>query len=332
MNKPTLQLFALTMMLLLSASVAKADQYGDFTYSTDGTNVTIIGYTGSGGVVSIPDKIYDQPVTIIGADLFHWSDHNLLTSIIIPDSVTYIGKSAFYYCTSLTNVTFGTNVSYIGENSFYLCTSLTSVTIPNSVTTIWHYAFGQCASLTSVTIPNNVTSLGGGGVFSHCTSLTNVIIGSGITSIPQDTFRWCSNLTSIIIPTNVTSIGDTAFDSCPSLTGIYFRGSAPSIGSDIFNGDTSATVFHLLETVGWPTVPDLWADRPTALWNLAPPMGISTYSGQPVVFFPTATGTNYVLEMTTNLNSGNWVAVTNGIPFSGVQIPNAPGTAFFRLH
>jgi hypothetical protein len=36
--------------------------------------------------------------------------------------------------------------------------------------------------------------------------------------------------------------------------------------------------------------------------------------------------------MTTNLTSGNWVTVTNGIPFSGVQITNAPGTAFFRLH
>jgi hypothetical protein len=36
--------------------------------------------------------------------------------------------------------------------------------------------------------------------------------------------------------------------------------------------------------------------------------------------------------MTTHLASGIWVPVTNGIPFSGVQITNAPGTAFFRLH
>jgi hypothetical protein len=35
--------------------------------------------------------------------------------------------------------------------------------------------------------------------------------------------------------------------------------------------------------------------------------------------------------MTTNLTSGNWVTVTNGIPFIGLQITNAPGTAFFRL-
>jgi hypothetical protein len=36
--------------------------------------------------------------------------------------------------------------------------------------------------------------------------------------------------------------------------------------------------------------------------------------------------------MTTNLNSPNWVMVTNGIPFIGVQITNGPANAFFRLH
>ena len=67
--------------------------------------------------------------------------------------------------------------------------------------------------------------------------------------------------------------------------------------------------------------------------NTEPPaLAIGTYSNQPAVFFATATGTNYTLQMTTNLASGIWVPVTNGIPISGVQIPNASGTAFFRLH
>ena len=33
--------------MLLSVAVVKADQFGDFTYASDGTNVTITGYTGS---------------------------------------------------------------------------------------------------------------------------------------------------------------------------------------------------------------------------------------------------------------------------------------------
>jgi hypothetical protein len=61
-------------------------------------------------------------------------------------------------------------------------------------------------------------------------------------------------------------------------------------------------------------------------------LGITMVGNLPVVVWPAA-ATNYVLQMTTNLASGNWVTVTNGIPFSGLQITNAPpGAAFFRLH
>ena len=63
-----------------------------------------------------------------------------------------------------------------------------------------------------------------------------------------------------------------------------------------------------------------------------PTLGICTCSNLPVVVWP-ASATNCVLQMTTNLASGNWVTVTNGILFSGLQITNAPpGAAFFRLH
>lgn len=72
-------------------------------------------------------------------------------------------------------------------------------------------------------------------------------------------------------------------------------------------------------------------NRPELILGPPPPLGIGTYSNAPVVFFPTILGTKHTLQMTTNLASGNWVTVTNGIPFSGVQITNAPGTAFFRL-
>jgi hypothetical protein len=71
-------------------------------------------------------------------------------------------------------------------------------------------------------------------------------------------------------------------------------------------------------------------------YSAAPPtppaLGIATYSNQPAVFFPTATGTNFLLQMTTNLASGNWVTVTSGIPISGLVITNPPANAFFRLH
>jgi len=62
-----------------------------------------------------------------------------------------------------------------------------------------------------------------------------------------------------------------------------------------------------------------------------PTLGIGTYSNSPVVFYPSNPGTNYTLQMTSNLGTGPWAAVTNGVPFTAVQVTNAPNPAFFRL-
>jgi hypothetical protein len=63
-----------------------------------------------------------------------------------------------------------------------------------------------------------------------------------------------------------------------------------------------------------------------------PALGIGNYFGQSVVFFPTSPGTNYVLQVNTNLLTGTWSNVTNGIPFSGFLITNSAAAQFFRLH
>lgn len=81
----------------------------------------------------------------------------LLTKLIIPDSVTSIGKYAFWRC-SMTNVTLGRGITDIVEGVFENC-RLTSITIPDSVTSIGRYAFGGCSSLTSVTIPKSMTTI-----------------------------------------------------------------------------------------------------------------------------------------------------------------------------
>ncbi|MCR5137758.1 MAG: leucine-rich repeat domain-containing protein [Oscillospiraceae bacterium] len=73
-------------------------------------------------------------------------------TVRIPNSVTSIGRSAFYGCRSLTSVTIPESVKSIGNSAFYGCSSLTSVTIPESVTDIENRAFSDCSSLTSMTL------------------------------------------------------------------------------------------------------------------------------------------------------------------------------------
>ena len=96
-----------------------------------------------------------------------------LTSYTIPASITSIGYSTFYNCSSLISVTIGNSVTSIRDNAFRCCGSLTSVTIPDSVTSIGNTTFYSCRSLTSVTIGNSVTSIGDS-TFKDCSSLTSV--------------------------------------------------------------------------------------------------------------------------------------------------------------
>jgi hypothetical protein len=62
------RMLALLLLLTLPAVV----QAQDYTYTTNADNtITIAGYTGSGGDVTIPDTINGLPVTCIGTNAFY---------------------------------------------------------------------------------------------------------------------------------------------------------------------------------------------------------------------------------------------------------------------
>lgn len=105
-------------------------------------------------------------------ELVQYPIGNERTDFIIPDSVTTIGKSAFFGCNNLTSVTIPDSVIAIGDYAFYNCDCITSVTIPDSVTTIGYRVFAHCNGLTSVTIPDSVTVIASY-AFYWCDSLTD---------------------------------------------------------------------------------------------------------------------------------------------------------------
>ncbi len=225
-------LFLLLLALCLLANPLSAATFGNFTYTDNGSSITITGYprSATGGVV-IPATIVGKPVTLIdgGAFLFCAS----LSSVTIPDSVTSIGGSAFSQCISLTRVTIPDNVKSIGDQAFQNCTSLTSVVIGNSVTSIGNYAFDECTSLTSLMIGSALISIGDE-TFYHCRLLTSVTIPNSVTSIGNFAFDECTSLTSVVIDNSVTSIGDSAFSGCTSLTTVALGSAVISIGNSAF--------------------------------------------------------------------------------------------------
>ena len=152
-----LTLLLLSVLCTAATTFAYDFQSGDLYYNIIGENTVEVTY-----------QEYQSETNYQG-----------LTTATIPEtvtndgttySVTSIGDSAFYYCSSLTSITIPNSVTSIGDGAFWDCSSLTSITIPESVTSIGDSAFYYCFSLTSITIPNSVASIGEG-AFRKCSSL-----------------------------------------------------------------------------------------------------------------------------------------------------------------
>lgn len=166
-----------------------------YFYPTTGM---ITGYNGTDTVVVIPSKINGITVETIGHTAFRYSS---VTSVTIPDSVTFISDSAFAYCSNLTNISIPNSVTAIGSFAFEGCTKLESITLPSSLLTISEFLFYDCSQLTTIHIPDSVSS------------------------IRQYAFYNCGKLETIRIPVSVTSIGSYAFDDCPSSMTVTYSGS-----------------------------------------------------------------------------------------------------------
>ena len=170
---------------------------------------------------SLTTIILPDTLTSIGGSAFKNCDK--LTSLTIPEGVTSIGASAFKDCSKLTSITLPAGLTSIEEGAFYNCDALTSITIPASVTTIEMNAFYDCDNLVSVTFAENsqLTTIGTY-AFKYCSKLASITLPAGLTSIEEYTFYECDALTSITIPASVTTIGKYAFDSCDDLASVSF--------------------------------------------------------------------------------------------------------------
>ncbi|MBR5892108.1 MAG: leucine-rich repeat domain-containing protein [Bacteroidaceae bacterium] len=227
----------------------------------DGTCGENAYWTLQGGVLTISGR--GEMYNYSYANTASWYEYkDVINNIIINDGITTIGDYAFYNCRYLTSIEIPNSVTTIGSYAFCCCTGLTSIEIPNSVTTIGDEAFISCSNLTSIEIPNSVTTIEED-AFCGCEGLTSIVVAEDNTIydsredcnaiIETATNTLITGCKNTVIPNSVTTIGNSAFESCTSLTSIEIPNSVTTIEEAAFYNCrylTSITIPNSVTTIG----------------------------------------------------------------------------------
>lgn len=238
-------------------------------------SITTIGSSSFQGCKSLTDVTIGKGVTGIGAyafyecdglrnvyitDLTQWCNievdsfanpllyaqnmylnGELITELVIPDSVTRIECNAFFGYRSLTSVKIPNSVKIIGSGAFCGCSALESVTIPDSIMSIESGAFEYCSSELYSTYHSGIYI---GNEENPYAVLIKIVYSSETHSIYPNTkviiannaFAGLGQLKYIVIPNNVTKICPSAFKDCPDLERVEINNGVTSIGDYAFAG------------------------------------------------------------------------------------------------
>ena len=146
----------------------------DYQYEIRNGGVVITSYIGKEYAVEIPAQIAGYPVRVIGSNAF--SSRYEVESVILPEGITEIEKTAFRYCTGLM-----------------------SIQLPSTLQTIGEYAFFHCENLVEIEIPAGMTAIGSR-AFQCCYRLQHVTMSAKMKTIPTNTFFECHSRLTIHAP------------------------------------------------------------------------------------------------------------------------------------
>lgn len=226
-----LAVFAAALFIVCKSQSAEASVYssdGRFQYSLNKYDeATIHYYAGISEYVTIPAKIDGYKVVGIGDYAFS-PEYNrgyrgfTLRSIVFPNTLKSIGKSAFENCDAITSVTIPDSVTHIGTDAFACCSNLANLKLGKNVETIYPRAFYTCP-IKTVSFGNRIKEIGYAS-FADCTQLTKVTIPV-VTKIEGLAFCDCTNLKRVELGNAYVgqsgSIGEKAFFNCVNLKSVY---------------------------------------------------------------------------------------------------------------
>lgn len=233
--KKTVKFFVVMAMLFMSFTACSKLHSGDTFIATE--NGVDFRYE---VIVSRMNYVRVSPVA--GSDM-------LSGEITIPSTVSYDGddfvvtqvaEKAFRDYSLITSVVLPSSLTNIEEAAFQNCVSLTTINTPQPLSVIDDYAFDGCVNLEEFDLMASISTLGEA-CFRGCEKLSNLTFPTSFTEIPDEAFFGCASLTELALPSTVMKIGDDAFGGCSGLTSVSMDRSVGEIGEGAFAGCTALT-------------------------------------------------------------------------------------------
>ena len=241
-----------------SASGVSRTDDGYLWYS-DASNVYLLGYDGKlEGEITLPADFGGRAYSIYTSAFEGQID---LLGITVPEGVTGIGNNAFADCRNLKYISLPDSLIFVGKTAFvdtalqyseyaggkylgnaanpYLVLvsfadgAATQATVHADAKLIAGGAFKSNRSVTDVALPAGLVSIGDE-AFSECTALTRAEIGDSVVYIGDSAFYACSALTYVTIGAGVEQIGREAFWATYALTEVRLYAEAFECGANCF--------------------------------------------------------------------------------------------------
>ncbi len=176
-------------------------------------------------VYEIPTTVKGLTVSAIGDGVFAEKESDKTTKIILPDTVSSVGRNSFYKCENIEIVVNGALIE-VGEAAFYNCNFLKKITLGEGLVSLSAQAFEGCTSLSEVTLPSTLEDIG------------------------EDVFNDCIALVEIRLPKALKAIGNGAFVGCDALENVYFGGTTAEWDSITVDGQNHELTSAKLHTEG----------------------------------------------------------------------------------
>ena len=199
-------------------------------------NHILVEYSGKDTSVSIPDGIRR-------INEFAFSRNWDIKSVVIPDSVEYIGNSAFS-CRNLKDIQLPEHDIEFGSDPFsgsawsnahadWVVVNGTLIGVSDD------YYYGTLMNSDSISVPEGVKVIGNNAFMTgirEWNQVKCVYLPEGLRVIGDEAFSGFSCLEEVSLPSTVVHIGDEAFQNCAALKKINFPEGLITIGKSAFSG------------------------------------------------------------------------------------------------